>query len=60
VDSRFALDVWAVKNILVPQMTANGYTELDYGTTQDPETPLVHFENYLDRSMSELLLAGSR
>lgn len=53
-----ALDVWAVKNILVPQILANGYTVADYAATQDPDNPDSTFRRYLDRSMNEMLAAG--
>ncbi|MDO8631259.1 MAG: DUF362 domain-containing protein, partial [Phycisphaerales bacterium] len=53
-----ALDVWAVKNILVPQILANGYTVADYASTQDPDDPDSTFRRYLDRSMNEMLAAG--
>lgn len=53
-----ALDAWAVKNILVPQILANGYTVADYALTQDPDNPDSTFRRYLDRSMNEMLAAG--
>lgn len=53
-----ALDMWAVKHILMPQIIANGYESVDYGDTQDPDNPASVFRNYLDRSMSEMLRAG--
>lgn len=53
-----ALDAWAVKNILIPQIVANGYTAANYSSTQDPDNPNSTFRRYLDRSMSEMLLAG--
>ncbi len=53
-----ALDAWAVTNILVPQILANGYTFNDYGQTQDPDNLGSTFRQYLDRSMNELLIAG--
>ena len=49
-----ALDAWAVKNILVPQITANGYAMYP---AQDPDNPAGTFRMYLDRSMNELLAA---
>ncbi|MFQ5492237.1 MAG: DUF362 domain-containing protein [Phycisphaerae bacterium] len=53
-----ALDVWAVKHILMPQIIENGYTLADYGDTQDPDNPNSVFRQYLDRSMNEILAAG--
>lgn len=53
-----ALDVWAVKNILIPQIIANGYAATDYRSTQDPDNPNSTFRWYLDRSMNEMLAAG--
>jgi len=53
-----ALDSWAVKNILIPQIQANGYTAANYGSTQDPDNPASVFRQYLDRSMNEMLTAG--
>jgi hypothetical protein len=52
-----ALDAWAVKNILIPQVIANGYTPAQYAD-QDPDNPAGDFRRYLDRSMNEMLLAG--
>ena len=51
-----AADVWAVKNILVPQMSANGYASGDYAA-QDPDNSDSTFRRYLDRSMNEMLVA---
>lgn len=53
-----ALDAWAVKDILIPQILANGYTVADYASTQDPDNPNSTFRRYLDRSMNEMLAAG--
>ncbi len=53
-----ALDVWAAKYILIPQIIANGYSVSDYGSTQDPDNSDSTFRQYLDRSMNELLAAG--
>ncbi len=53
-----ALDVWAVKNILIPQIIANGYGYSSYAGTQNPDNPTSVFRNYLDKSMNELLLGG--
>ncbi|MBI4718541.1 MAG: DUF362 domain-containing protein [Planctomycetes bacterium] len=55
-----ALDVWSVKNILMPQVIANGYGAGNYTNTQDPDNPSSTFRRYLDLSMSELLEAGIR
>jgi hypothetical protein len=52
-----ALDLWVVKNILIPQIEANGYTNTQYAA-QDPDDPQSTFRRYLDRSMSEMLAAG--
>jgi hypothetical protein len=52
-----ALDMWAVKNILIPQIEANGYTSTQYAA-QDPDDPQSTFRHYLDLSMSEMLAAG--
>lgn len=52
-----ALDMWAVRNILIPQIEANGYTVEQYAA-QNPDEPDSTFRRYLDRSMNELLLAG--
>jgi uncharacterized protein (DUF362 family) len=53
-----ALDAWAVKFILIPQIVANGYSYSSYASTQNPDNPQSTFRQYLDRSMSELLAAG--
>ncbi|UCC30094.1 MAG: DUF362 domain-containing protein [Phycisphaerales bacterium] len=53
-----ALDVWATKQIMIPQIIENGYIYDDYHTTQDPDNPESTFREYLDRSMNEMLLAG--
>lgn len=53
-----ALDVWATKYIMLPQIIENGYTDADYHTRQDPDNPTSRFRNYMDRSMNELLAAG--
>jgi hypothetical protein len=52
-----ALDMWAVKNILIPQIEANGYTPAQYAA-QNPDDSQSTFRRYLDRSMSEMLAAG--
>jgi len=53
-----ALDVWAAKHVLLPEIVGNGYTVEDYGLTQDPDNPDSVFRRYLDRSLAELLRAG--
>jgi len=53
-----ALDVWAVRNILVPEILANGFTFADYHGLLDPDDSNSVFRRYLDRSMSEMLLGG--
>jgi len=53
-----ALDVWATKHIMMPQIIENGFTVDDYHNTQDPDNPDSTFRKYLDRSMNEMLLAG--
>ncbi len=53
-----ALDVWAAKHILLPEIVRNGYTVDDYGPFQDPDNPDSVFRRYLDRSLAELLRAG--
>lgn len=52
-----AIDAWAVKHILMPQIIANGFSSEQYWQ-QDPDNGSGEFRQYLDRSMSELLLAG--
>ena len=53
-----ALDVWATKNIMIPQIVENGFAHEDYRDTQDPDNPDSVFRTYLDRSMNELLISG--
>jgi uncharacterized protein (DUF362 family) len=52
-----ALDMWAAKNILIPQIEANGYSNTQYAA-QDPDNSNSVFRGYLDRSLAELLRAG--
>lgn len=52
-----ALDAWAVKHILMPQIIANGYSPGQY-IMQDPDNPASKYRQYLDLSMNELLLGG--
>ncbi len=53
-----ALDIWATKFIMIPQIIDNGYSFSSYHYTQDPDNPDSTFRNYLDRSISEMLLGG--
>ena len=53
-----ALDVWATKHIMIPQIIENGYLYDYYKDTQDPDNSDSTFREYLDRSMNEMLLAG--
>ncbi len=53
-----ALDLWAVRHILIPQIEQNGYRPEDYRDTQDPDNPDSIFRKYLDRSMTQLLASG--
>ncbi len=53
-----ALDAWAAKFILLPQVVENGYRPEDYRALLDPDDPGSVFRRYLDRSMNELLRAG--
>jgi len=53
-----ALDIWAVKNILVPAFFANGYTPPWPEPSADPDDPTSDFRQYLDNSMYQILGAG--
>ncbi len=53
-----ALDAWATKFIMIPQLIENGYTPIEY-SEQNPDNPGGKFRNYLDLSMNELLVAGT-
>ncbi len=53
-----ALDIWAVKNILVPGFISNGYSPPWPSPSADPDLPTSAFREYLDNSMSQLLAAG--
>ncbi len=53
-----ALDAWAAKYIMMPQIIENGYTPQDYGDRQNPDNPAGKFRIYLDLSMNEMLIAG--
>jgi len=51
-----ALDMWAVKHILIPAYEDNGYSPPF--TTADPDNPDSLFREYLDNSMYQILAAG--
>ncbi len=53
-----ALDVWATKYVMIPQIIDNGFSVDYYDDTQNPDNPQGVFRRYLDRTMSELLAAG--
>ncbi len=53
-----ALDIWAVKNILIPAFMANGFNPPWPYPSADPDDPNSAFRKYLDRSMNYLLAAG--
>lgn len=53
-----ALDAWAAKHVMIPQIIENGYTLAQYYSTQDPDNPDSVFRQYLDLTMNEMLLAG--
>ena len=53
-----ALDIWSVKNILIPGFLSNGYTPPWPAPSADPDLPTSAFRTYLDNSMSRLLAAG--
>jgi hypothetical protein len=55
-----ALDIWATKNILVPEFLANGYTPPWPRPSADPDDPESTFRIYLDNSMDKLLEQGYR
>ncbi len=52
-----ALDMWATKYIMIPQIIENGYSYNQYHDTQDPDNSQSTFRRYLDPSMNEMLLA---
>ena len=52
-----ALDMWAAKHVLLPQIQENGYSLEAYEHTQSPDNPESVFRLYLDRSMQALLRA---
>lgn len=53
-----ALDIWAVKNILIPGFESNGYSPPWPSPSADPDDPSSSFRTYLDNSMNQLLDAG--
>ena len=53
-----ALDLWSVKNILVPGFIANGYSPPWPMPSADPDLPTSAFRTYLDNSMNQLLAGG--
>ncbi|MBP7147545.1 MAG: DUF362 domain-containing protein [Acidobacteria bacterium] len=53
-----ALDIWAVKNILVPGFVENGYSPPWPTPSADPDDPSSAFRRYLDRSMNFILEKG--
>ncbi len=53
-----AIDIWAVKNILVPAFIENGYSPPWPYPSADPDDPSSRFRTYLDNSMNYLLAAG--
>lgn len=52
-----ALDVWATKYIMIPQIIENGYSSSAY-IEQHPDNPNGNFREYLDNTMNEMLLGG--
>jgi len=53
-----ALDVWGVRNILIPAFLANGFEPPWPTPSADPDNPSSKFRVYLDNSMAYLLAAG--
>ncbi len=53
-----AVDIWAVKNILIPAFTDNGYSPPWPSPSADPDLPGSAFRQYLDNSMYQILAAG--
>jgi len=53
-----ALDIWSVKNILIPGFIANGYSPPWPAPSADPDLPSSAFRTYLDNSMNQLLAMG--
>lgn len=53
-----ALDIWSVKNILIPGFISNGYSPPWPQPSADPDIPTSAFRTYLDNSMDLLLDTG--
>ncbi len=53
-----AIDIWSVKNILIPGFLANGFNPPWPYPSADPDDPNSMFRQYLDHSLSYLLAAG--
>ena len=53
-----ALDIWSVKNVLIPAFIENGFSPPWPYPSADPDDPDSMFRIYLDRSMYYLLDAG--
>lgn len=53
-----ALDIWAVKNILISAFLDNGFTPPWPTPSADPDDPESEFREYLDNSLYWLLDAG--
>lgn len=53
-----ALDMWAVKNILIPGFLFRGFTPPWPDPSADPDDSTGAFREYLDNSMYQLLAAG--
>jgi len=53
-----AIDMWAVKNILIPTFLANGFTPPWPAPSADPDDPSSAFRGYLDHATSYLVAAG--
>jgi hypothetical protein len=53
-----ALDIWSVKNILIPGFLSRGFTPPWPSPSADPDDSTGAFREYLDNSMYQLLAAG--
>lgn len=53
-----AADIWAVTNILIPGFLGNGYSPPWPQPDATPDDPSSDFRQYLDASMSALLVGG--
>jgi hypothetical protein len=53
-----AVDIWAVKNILIPAFMDDGYSPPWPSPSADPDLPNSAFRQYLDNSMYQILAAG--